>query len=91
MSRVEQGTKVLVHSKTAGCPIEEVFSRNGDRYPRETPFFAWIGKHADWRHKGGDIYTLAYGGPLGSGGDYYTRSDFQVFNEEYIKDGDILL
>lgn len=103
MSRVKQGTKILVHRKTTGCPIEEVFQRGGDRYPREAPFFGWIGRqyhsesrssryHSESRSsRDSDVYVITYSGATGSGGDYYKRSDFQIFNEEFIKDGDIMI
>lgn len=84
---IKRGTKVLVHGKTTGCPFSNVASRKAERYPREFPFFAYI---KGIENLASQIYTLSYR-PLGSGGDYYNRRDFEIVNEDMFTDKDFEL
>ena len=86
---IKNRTKVLVHSKNYGCPIKDVFARQGDGYPTETPFFAWT-RRMHKMHMGEEIYTLTYM-KSGNGGDYYRRSDFELINEDMFSNEDFLL
>ncbi len=88
---IEKGTRVIVNQKSHGCTIDDLFERHGNHYPKETPFFGWIGKmNEHMENETKDIYVIAYS-PAGSGGDYYSRADFTIFSEEFITDGEILI
>ena len=74
---VMAGTKVLVHDKTHGCPLDHVFRRTGHEYPKRSPFHAWIRGVEDGYRQ---IYTIVYK-ENGRGGDYYNRRDFKTTSE----------
>lgn len=90
VNTVKPGTKVMVFTKTWGCPLEHVMNRTGDDYPRKAPFVAW----AKECHKADidprkEVYTITYT-PSSNGGDYYRRSDFEV-DHGFLKDEDFLI
>jgi len=69
----------MVHAKTHGKDINDVFCRGGDWYPKSFPFFAWVRKVDvfEWGEGRRERYTLGYR-PEATGGDYYHRKDFEL-------------
>lgn len=87
--KLKRDTRVLVHSKTHGCPMKSVMKRKNKMYPKQLPFYAWI-KREDSYDIRYNIYTLYY--RKGStGGDYYKRSDFEIVDESFLKEDDFLV
>ena len=66
----------MVHAKTYGKDINEVFRRSGGYYPRSFPFFAWVSNVDIGRFR----YTLSYQSEY-CNGDYYRREDFEPIDD----------
>jgi len=86
---MEKRTKVLVHSKSTGCPIENVIKRSYKEKPLNLPFIAYV-RRVSMGKDGKEEYTLTYTRNSG-GGDYYLRNDFELFYEDMFSDVDFLL
>ena len=82
--------RVLVHSKSTGCSLDEIFRRRGEKYPKSAPFYGWIRKEKTNRDDI-SVFTIKYT-EWGHGGDYYLRDDFE-FDEcrDMFSDNDILI
>jgi hypothetical protein len=88
--RVPVGTRVLVKSKSTGCPGEHVFARSptihADVYPKSFPFEAWIGK-SSIEHQSGH-YVISYRDDYQSG-DFYLREDFEILGPNPLDDREL--
>jgi hypothetical protein len=87
MSSIKIGDKVLIHSKSTGCPLSDIFRRDGKRYPNSVPFYGYI-RNEKIDRRGKKIYTIMYT-QIGHGGDYYLQEDFEL--NEMFSDKDFEL
>jgi hypothetical protein len=72
---IKNGTKVIVYSKSIGCPLKEIFDRSDRKYPDSVPFFGWTG---DTRLQFGRVTQIIKYRKRDFGGDFYLPEDFET-------------